>query len=368
VQRTGSGILYSASDLVNYLECEHLTTLDLIDLETPLQRTESSDEAKLIQAKGYAHEADFLEVLKGRHDSFVDISAAGGNLDQKVAATAQAMHEGKDIIFQATLRDGCLIGHADFLRRVSSPSLLGNWSYEVLDTKLARSSKAKFVIQLGFYSALVAKVQGLQPVLMHVVLGDRTEAVYRTADYARYLNLLILRFLDRVTGSALETYPVPCEKCDLCKWSGICEATRLKDDHLCQVANITRLQIRKLESAGVATLKALARLPTEARIPKMAAETLDTLHHQARLQLLARETGQNQLELLPPQLEALRGLGRLPRPDAGDLFFDMEGDPLEEGGLEYLFGLYFLRRDQPEFKTFWAHSHPAGRAVPASPP
>jgi hypothetical protein len=36
VQKRDEEILYSASDLVNYLECEHLTALDLIDLETPL--------------------------------------------------------------------------------------------------------------------------------------------------------------------------------------------------------------------------------------------------------------------------------------------------------------------------------------------
>ena len=36
-------------------------------------------------------------------------------------------------------------------------------------------------------------------------------------------------------------------------------------------------------------------------------------------------------------------------------FFDMEGDPLEEGGLEYLFGLYFFADGRPEFKPFWAH-------------
>jgi hypothetical protein len=39
-----------------------------------------------------------------------------------------------------------------------------------------------------------------------------------------------------------------------------------------------------------------------------------------------------------PFLEAIPGKGfaRMPRPDSGDLFFDMEGDPLFAGGLEYL--------------------------------
>lgn len=356
MQKRGKEVLYSASDLVNYLECEHLTTLDLIDLETPLPKTADSEQAQLIQAKGYAHEADFLDLLKARHPSLIDISATGRSLDQKITATLQAMRDGYEIIFQATLRDGCLVGHADFLRKVPRPSELGDWSYEVMDTKLARSTKAKFIIQLGFYSALVGKAQGLPPLQMHVVLGDRTEAAYRYADYARYLNLVTQRFLDRVTGKALETYPVPCEKCDLCKWSGLCEDKRLKDDHLCQVANISGLQIKKLQVAGVTTLKALGTLPVEIRIQKMTAETLEKLHRQARLQLLARQSGENQLELLPQEVEAVRGFARLPRPNAGDLFFDMEGNPLEEGGLEYLFGLYFFQVGKPEFKAFWGHN------------
>ncbi len=48
---------------------------------------------------------------------------------------------------------------------------------------------------------------------------------------------------------------------------------------------------------------------------------------------------------------------RLPRPDAGDVFFDMEGDPLHPGGLEYLFGVYYLRDGEYVFKPFWAHDH-----------
>jgi uncharacterized protein len=46
----------------------------------------------------------------------------------------------------------------------------------------------------------------------------------------------------------------------------------------------------------------------------------------------------------------------MPSPAHGDLFFDMEGDPLEEGGLEYLFGIYFFIENKAQFKAFWAHS------------
>ena len=356
MQKRDNKILCSATDLVNYLECEHLTTLDLIDLETPLPRTSEDDQAKLLQARGYSHEADFWAVLQARHAHVIDIAALGGDLSKKIDNTLSAMGHGHDVIFQATLADGNLIGHADFLRKVDRPSALGNWSYEVLDTKLARTEKAKFLIQLGFYSALLAKAQGLVPLQMHVVLGNLKEVAYRCADYSRYLSLVNRQFLGRITGAAAETYPVPCEKCALCKWSGLCEERRRRDDHLCQVANISRIQIKRLESDGVSTLAALARLSPERRIPKMTAEAQERLHRQAGLQLMARETGKNQLELLAQDEHAGRGFGRLPEPGAGDLFFDMEGNPLEEGGLEYLFGLYFIKDEKPEFMAFWGHN------------
>ena len=43
------------------------------------------------------------------------------------------------------------------------------------------------------------------------------------------------------------------------------------------------------------------------------------------------------------------GFERLPAPSPGDLFFDMEGDPLVSGGLEYLFGIYEEAEGVPRF-------------------
>jgi len=65
--------LFSASDLVNYLECGHLTALDLVNLETPLQRAAADDQAKLIQDKGYEHEEAYLANLQATTVDVVDV-------------------------------------------------------------------------------------------------------------------------------------------------------------------------------------------------------------------------------------------------------------------------------------------------------
>ena len=45
----------------------------------------------------------------------------------------------------------------------------------------------------------------------------------------------------------------------------------------------------------------------------------------------------------------------MPPADEGDLFFDMEGDPLHEGDLECLFGIYAKLKGKWTFVDFWAH-------------
>jgi uncharacterized protein len=48
----------------------------------------------------------------------------------------------------------------------------------------------------------------------------------------------------------------------------------------------------------------------------------------------------------------------LPAPDDGDLYFDMEGDPLAGEGLEYLFGVYGRLNGERDmtFRPIWAHN------------
>ena len=93
----------------------------------------------------------------------------------------------------------------------------------------------------------------------------------------------------------------------------------------------------------------------------MRQDTLARLRAQAALQLKKRETGADQVELLPWQ--TTKGFDRLPPPDEGDLFFDMEGDPLHEDGLEYLFGVYHLNQGEWTFRDFWAHGRHQEKAA-----
>ncbi|CAN5309586.1 TM0106 family RecB-like putative nuclease [soil metagenome] len=349
--------LYSAKDLLTFLGCTHSSALDLQLAGGAITADDDEDDPylELLKEKGNAHEAHYLEDLKRQGRSVREIARVA-SLDEMAELTRAAMREGVDVIYQGALVELPWHGYSDFLLRVEKPSALGPWSYEVADTKLARSAKPKHVLQLCLYSQMVAREQDLMPTNAHVVLGDSAQFTFALNDYIYYCDAAKRRFLSFMADKARETFAEPCEHCGMCRWSGRCEKEWDETDHLSLVARLAGPQARKLRSAGVTTLRELAELPTGTSVSKLQPETLARLRDQAKLQFGKRATGTNAVETLP--LEPRRGFARLPEPDAGDLFFDMEGDPVysPEGSLEYLFGFHFLDDDGKEtFRAFWAH-------------
>lgn len=354
-------LLHSASDLVHFLLCPSIIVNDLFHLETPLQKAEDDEFSKMLQKKGLEHEHAHLDHLKDQYRQVVEIDPKSEN-EEAFEATLSAMALGADIIFQACLMSRNRIGHVDFLEKVDTPSRLGDYSYQVTDTKLSKTALPKHMIQLCFYSDLLQSCQGILPETVHVKLGDGRRQSFWLWDYYAYYKIVKSRyevFLAEKQGH----YPAPCDHCGYCDWKIICADKWREDDHLSQVADIKKIQIKKLEQAGVTTLEALATLADGTRIPKMNPSTLDTLKKQAALQLQHRTTGEHVYDLLPVVPGVVRGFNRLPLPDKGDLYFDMEGDPLENGGIEYLFGVYFMNNGEPIFKDFWAFERAEEKAA-----
>ena len=141
------------------------------------------------------------------------------------------MKAGIDVIYQARLKeDGKWSGWADFLKKVDKPSELGDWSYEVWDTKLANETKAGTILQIGLYSERLAQIQGLSPEYMGVIKPEGEER-YRYDEHAAYIRL-VKRNLEEAIANDEETYPEPTSHCDICRWWKNCNAIRRRDDHL----------------------------------------------------------------------------------------------------------------------------------------
>lgn len=150
----------SASDLVGFLSCKHLTQLDLEVAAGNLAAPSPWDPMlKVLRERGFQHEQAYLDHLASSGLQQVQIDGVGID-DASVAATIAAMGAGTDIIVQAALRHNQWAGRADVLLKVDRPSKLGAWSYEVVDTKLARETKGGTILQLCLYSSLLAEAQG----------------------------------------------------------------------------------------------------------------------------------------------------------------------------------------------------------------
>lgn len=350
MKRDNGALRLSASDLMQYMACPHATKLDLLRLDgIGPKEVEDSEDAALLQKRGDAHEAAYLATLKDRGKSVGEIDTDGVPFAQSVAKTLEALQEGPEIIFQGALEGGMWGGYSDFLVRVERPSKLGDYSYEVADTKLKRKPAPGHVLQLVLYSDLLEQIQGLAPERAHVVLGSGDRFTFRLTEYAAYARGARGR-LEEFVSNPSETRPIPCATCDLCRWREHCANTWHDEDSLFEVAGISKAQVAKLEAQEISTLQALSTF--DGTVPRMAPETLGKLKAQARLQQ-ARKSGPPTHELRPHQPG--KGFDLLPRPAEGDLFYDIEGDPHYEeagaDGLEYLHGIW----DGENFTAFWSH-------------
>jgi predicted RecB family nuclease len=381
--------ILSPSDLVSFAACRYLTELERATVAKLVQKPIFSDPAfDLLLQRGREHEERYLAELQAVAAASPGSGEDGAQRLTRIALdhtqglagvhgaareTELAMKRGDAVIYQATFfqEDGAASwrGHADFLVRVDTPSDLGGWSYEPADAKLARAAKVGAVLQLCAYAEMLARIQGRLPEYIRLILGGpgHPEERLRLSDYHAYYRWTKGAFVAAIADGEpayppTTTYPEPVEKCETCNWSTICDKRRRDDDHLSLVARITRNQRAALADMGVTTVATLAKLPIplQKAPPRTSAEALEGTREQARLQVESRDNKKLVYELLP-ELEADLGLGALPAPSPGDLFFDIEGDPFAfDDGIEYLFGIAEpgrpARTGAPAAHAFWAHN------------
>ena len=362
----GGQLRLSASDVANFVACQHLTRLDLLRARGELDPPYRFDIGfRDLVKRGEAHENEVLELFRadGRH--VVDV---GEGSDADVAkTTTAALRDGADVVYQGVLireqaiGEPALLGRPDFLVRADllptpdGEPRPGGVHYEVVDAKLARSAKARAVVQTSFYSHLLAGLQGIEPRWMHLALGNGEFVPFKVNDYAAYE-----RQTRRVLGAFIaddpgenppsDPYPDPVEHCAICRWSELCADRRRRDDDLSLIAGITKGQRRALKAAGVSTRRGFAALADLPDLSRVSRKALERARLQARLQVASEDEGHIRYEILDPERDAAgalvvnRGLLALPEPMAGDLFFDIEGaryysEDGKEFGLQYLFGV-----------------------------
>ena len=351
-------VLYSASDLAAAARCPYalLREFDHKLGRGPAVQVDEDDLLRRTGELGDAHERSVLDELIARHgDGVVRIGRpawTAASLAAAAAATVDAFAREPAVVYQAALLDGRFVGFADFVERDDAGA------YRVRDTKLARHAKIEALLQIAGYADALRAMGVKVAATAGLTVGDRSTVNYPIDDLIpvyRQQRAALENLLDRhLAGGAPVDWADP--EVAACMRCAACEPHVRESDDLILVANMRLSQRATLNEAGITTVAELAA--HTGSVDGMADSTVATLTAQARLQVAERESGEPQFEVFDPE-----PLGALPQPDAGDLFFDFEGDPLwtEDGvtwGLEYLFG---LQETNGAFWPLWAHDRPDER-------
>jgi predicted RecB family nuclease len=363
MKKISSGqLVFSPSDLVRFQASPFASWMDRLHLEYPGTVTPDAitEDERLIAQTGEEHEQAVLADFRSSNTALVEIPMHDPIIARE--ATLLAIKAHAPVIYQAALGDETFAGFADFLLLDESGR------YQVWDTKLARSPKPHFAIQLCCYSEMLAAMTGgAMPDTFGLILGTKDRVAFRVEDFLHYYRHVKADFLNMqrsFTGNLTER-PVPLPRADHGRWSSHAEQVFNETDHLVQVAGITSGQMKKLINAGITTMSDLA-LAEGQTVPKLARDSLEKLAAQARLQCRTRADRATNPDA-PPHFDVLpvtgtndqpKGLLALPPDDPADVFFDIEGYPLVAGGLEYLFGVCTRHNqdDDFDFKDWWAHT------------
>ena len=355
MQLTGDTLLFSATDLINFLECEHLTWLDLERAQGRFDaEPKRPDTADLVARKGEEHERRHLEALRAKHGA-----AARRDRDRARARRSRAGGAADDR-GDARRRPGDLPGDA-LRRRLARPRGLPRargapvrprrlgatrWS---TPSSRARSSRTSSSSSASTRSCS-QQVQGDGPEQIHVLLGTGERKSSRsptspptTAACARQFEAELADGLERhLSRSGPPLRPVPLV-------GRLRRASRSRRPPEPGRAHRRGRRPRSSANAGITTVAELGRARGR-RTPRRrsARSAFERLRQQARLQVAPARHGRRRATSCSSpsstRTKARRGFALLPRPSEGDVFFDIEGDPFYEDGLEYLWGVSLPRR------------------------
>ena len=349
-------VVTSPSDLTTAAKCEFAfarqldAKLGLIEIERVPRDPLEARAADL----GDEHENRWLAYYRA-NNTVVEIERPSIRVEELRAAakkTEEAFRAGADVVFQATFFDESdpeapMIGFADFI--VRQP----DGRYRVQDAKLARSVKVTALLQLAAYYDQLVRLGIPADDTVELILGTDEVLPQSVHDilpvYRKRRERLREIVSQRKNATEAAQWGDPRYAIDgRCEF---CEAEVLATRDVLMVAGMRLAQRAKLRAAGIRTIDELAT----ATKPDGMTSAFDGLKQQAALQLTAIEHEKPPFVMFAPHL-----IADLPAPDAGDIFFDFEGDPLyserdELGtrwGLDYLWGL--VDRDET-FTAFWAH-------------
>ncbi|MEC7737855.1 MAG: TM0106 family RecB-like putative nuclease [Cyanobacteriota bacterium] len=312
---------------------------------------------ELLFEAGLEHEQVLICQLKRDDKRVVELRGRQDSMDYE--ACLDAMRSGVDYIWQASMCNGEMRGSADLLERIEEPSALGNWSYIPIECKLSSHSKPIYLVQACAYCELLTSILGKRPERFKLYLGGQRFLDYASGEFWSWYEQLRQRY--RNFRAAFDPSQAPEDAPgDHGPWEAFIQQRLEERRDLILVAGMRESQRDKLRRAGISSIDDLASCPEDQRVSGLDPGTFARLRDQARVQLASESRDEKRPAFeVRPQAQQAKGLAMLPTPDAGDIWFDMEGfpDPVTGEKLEYLFGAcYRDETGQLQFADWWAHS------------
>ena len=297
MKRGANGTLtYAPTDLIRFMQSPFAVWMDRFHLERPdeLAPDEEDAQKQLIAGEGDKHERAYLERLLPDGVALLEIDKEK-DFAAAAADTLAAIRSKTPVIYQAALQAGNFAGFADFL------ILDQHGEHEMRDTKLGRSPKPYYLVQLCCYAQLLAEITGSISAAIGVVMVSGRERLritgkpielrqFRTADYWFYCLRLKGAFLKLMADFRpdMTLRPIPSARSDHGRWQSYADKWFEETDHLSRVAKITAGQIKKLESVGIRTLATLANSGNDA-VARLSDETRMKLVQRAQIQMATRD-------------------------------------------------------------------------------
>ena len=199
MQKRDGQLIFSPTDLICYLASPFASWMERYNLENPgaVQPDKETEDEILIAQTGDEHERVVLGELKLVTPQLVEIS--NDTFSEALTRTRAAIEAKSPIIYQGALQHGRFAGYSDFL------TLDETGLYQVWDTKLARSPKPYYAVQLCCYSEMLAPLLGgTMPSKFGIILGDKERVEFRVEDFFHYYLRIKSSFLamnDGFTGN-----------------------------------------------------------------------------------------------------------------------------------------------------------------------
>ena len=315
----GDRLRLSASDVANFVACQHMTRLDLLQARGALRRVREFDVGfEDLVKRGEAHELTVLERFRADGRSIAEISPGPtltprrrGPRGRRSASAPTSSTRACCWEKARTAGRRCWGGPTSWCAPTCSKPRTGSRARASGTTRSwtpswpgpprrARSRRPRSTPT----SSRRCRASGPAGCTWRSARGDLVPL--KVGDYAAYE-----RQARRALGSFIaadpghnppaDPYPEPVEHCVICRWDDLCKDRRRRDDDLSLVAGITKGQRRALKAAGVPTRRGLAALDVLPGGNGASQQSLAGARLQARLQVASEDEGRIRYEILEPE-------------------------------------------------------------------